>query len=95
MNELTRVILGSIVTEKSERFKAEENKYTFRVATGANKIDVRRAVEGLFKVHVTEVRVMNYMGQRRRMGAFSGRRPNWKKAIVRVKAGESIESLER
>ena len=95
MLEPARVILGTIVTEKSERLKANENKYTFRVATGSNKIQIRQAVERLFKVHVTDVKVMNYMGQRRRMGVFMGRRPSWRKAVVTLKAGESIESLER
>ena len=95
MDQLTRVIVGALVTEKSERLRAEHNQYTFRVASGVTKIEVRRAVEKLFKVHVTDVRVMNYLGKKRRMGMFSGRRPNWRKAVVTVKAGEKIEALER
>ncbi len=87
--------MGAVVTEKTERLKTEENRYTFRVTTGANKIEIRRAIEKLFKVHVTDVRVMNYLGQRRRMGAFVGRRPSWKKAMVTLKQGETIEALER
>ena len=93
--EPNRVVLGAVVTEKAERLRAGENKYTFRVATDANKIDIRRAVEHLFKVHVTDVRVMNQLGKIRRMGRYAGRRPDWKKAIVKVKTGESIEALER
>jgi large subunit ribosomal protein L23 len=95
VNDPSQVIKGVVVTEKSERLKAEENKYTFRVAPGANKIEIRRAVEVMFKVHVTDVKVMNFMGKVRRMGMFSGRRASWRKAIVRVKPGESIEALER
>ncbi|MFO7675902.1 MAG: 50S ribosomal protein L23 [bacterium] len=95
MQDYSRVIIGALVTEKSERIKADHNQYTFRVATGATKVEVRRAVEKLFKVHVTGVQVMNYLGKRRRMGMFSGRRPAWRKAIVTVKAGETIEALER
>ncbi len=95
MTEPTRVILSLVVTEKAERLKAEQNRYTFKVARTANKIEVRDAVERLFKVHVREVRVMNFLGKMRRMGRFSGRRPDWKKAIVTVKQGERIESLER
>ncbi|HDR00189.1 MAG TPA: 50S ribosomal protein L23 [candidate division WOR-3 bacterium] len=95
MDQLSRVIVGALVTEKSERLRAEHGQYTFRVATGATKIEVRRAVEKLFKVHVTDVRVMNYQGKKRRMGMFSGRRPDWRKAVVTVKAGERIEALER
>ncbi len=93
--EPTRVILGAVVTEKSERLKVDTNSYSFRVAVDANKIDVRRAVEQLFKVHVTEVRVMNQRGKLKRMGRFEGRRPSWKKAIVTLKQGDKIEALER
>jgi large subunit ribosomal protein L23 len=93
--EPTRVILSHVVTEKAERLKAEQSRYTFKVAPTANKIEVRDAVERLFKVHVREVRVMNYMGKMRRMGRSSGRRPDWKKAVVTLKQGERIESLER
>ena len=95
MTDSTRVILSLVVTEKAERLKAEQSRYTFKVAPTANKIEVRDAVERLFKVHVREVRVMNYMGKMRRMGRFSGRRPDWKKAVVTLKQGERIESLER
>jgi len=89
------VILSQVVTEKAERLRAEQSRYTFKVARTANKIEVRDAVERLFKVHVRDVRVMNYMGKMRRMGRFSGRRPDWKKAVVTLKQGERIESLER
>lgn len=90
-----KVILGALVTEKSERLKATESTYTFRVASGVNKIQIRQAVERLFKVHVTGVRVLNLMGKKRRMGMFTGRRPNWRKAMVTLKKGETIETLER
>jgi large subunit ribosomal protein L23 len=95
VTEPTRVVLSQVVTEKAERLKAERSRYTFRVAATANKIEVRDAVQRLFKVHVREVRVMNYLGKSRRMGRFSGRRPDWKKAVVTLKQGERIESLER
>ena len=95
MSEPTRVILSLVVTEKAERLKAEQSQYTFKVAPTANKIEVRDAVERLFKVHVREVRVMNFLGKMRRMGRFSGRQSDWKKAIVTLKKGERIESLER
>jgi large subunit ribosomal protein L23 len=95
MTEPTRVILSHVVTEKAERLKSEQSRYTFKVARTANKIEVRDAVERLFKVHVREVRVMNYLGKMRRMGRFEGRRSDWKKAVVTLKQGERIESLER
>ncbi len=95
MNEPARVILSQVITEKAERLKAEQSRYTFKVASTANKIAVRNAVERLFKVHVSDVRVMNYLGKMRRMGRFSGRRPDWKKAVVTLKQGERIDVLER
>lgn len=95
MTEPGSVVLGVIVTEKAERLKAGQSKYTFRVVPEANKIEIRKAVERLFKVHVKDVRVMNFLGKQRRMGMFSGRRPDWKKAIVTLKKSETIEALER
>lgn len=95
MTDATRVIIAPIVTEKSERLKGEASKYTFRVARRANKIDIRQAVEKLFRVHVTAVHVSNHGGKQRRLGRFVGRRPDWKKAVVTIKKGESIEALER
>lgn len=95
MTEPAGVILGTLITEKAERLKAGQNKYSFRVHVGANKIEIRKAVERLFKIHVIDVRVMNFMGKKRRMGIFAGRKSNWKKAVVTVKQGETIEALER
>uniref|UniRef100_A0A7C4CBJ5 Large ribosomal subunit protein uL23 n=1 Tax=candidate division WOR-3 bacterium TaxID=2052148 RepID=A0A7C4CBJ5_UNCW3 len=94
MIEPTRVILGALITEKAVRIKEEENAYAFRVLRTANKVSIRNAVEQLFRVHVTDVRVMNVGGKRRRMGMYAGRRPDWKKAIVVLKQGEKIEALE-
>jgi len=95
MNEPNRIVLGAVVTEKAERLRSEQTQYTFRVAREANKIEIRHAVERLFKVHVVDVRVMNQLGKLRRMGRFEGRRPDWKKALVTLKQGDSIEALER
>ncbi|MEO0079858.1 MAG: 50S ribosomal protein L23 [candidate division WOR-3 bacterium] len=95
MIEPRQIILGVLVTEKSERLKQNESKYTFRVAPSANKVTIRQAVEKLFKVHVTDVKVMMVGGKQRRMGLYMGYRPDWKKAVVTVKQGERIEALER
>jgi large subunit ribosomal protein L23 len=96
--EITEVIRHGIVTEKSVGLQ-EKNKYTFKVALEANKIDVRRAVEQLFKVKVVSVNIMRMPGKprviRRRgvaprhMGARE-----WKKAIVTLAPGESIDALK-
>ncbi|MGB9742995.1 MAG: 50S ribosomal protein L23 [candidate division WOR-3 bacterium] len=93
--EPRKVVLGVVVTEKAERLKEQGNSYTLRVNPKANKYQIRAAVEELFNVHVTEVRVMNFQGKRRRMGVFEGFRPAWKKAVVKLKPGEKIEGLER
>lgn len=95
MSEPTQIVHSAVITEKTERLKTEENKYTFKVAAGANKIEIRHAVEKLFKVHVTAVHVMVNPGKERRMGRYTGRRPDWKKAVVTLKKGETIEALER
>jgi large subunit ribosomal protein L23 len=66
----------------------------FEVARDANKIDVRRAVESVFKVTVTDVRTLIVRGKEKRVGRFSGRRPSWKKAFVTLKPGDNIEFFE-
>ncbi|HVV83702.1 MAG TPA: 50S ribosomal protein L23 [Kofleriaceae bacterium] len=66
----------------------------FEVAKDANKIEIRNAVEALFKVHVTGVRTLVARGKIKRVGRFSGRRPAWKKAIVTLKAGDQIAFFE-
>lgn len=87
------VVIRPIVTEKSHAMMAE-GKYTFRVATDATKGDIRRAVEILFKVPVTDVKTVNMKGKLRRQGRTQGYRPDWKKAIVTVQSGKTIEFFE-
>jgi large subunit ribosomal protein L23 len=85
------VVLRPIVTEKTLKRSERLNTYTFEVKDGANKIQVRDAVEHLFKVHVLSVRTQRVYGTRRRMGRRIGMTAPWKKAIIRLKAGETIE----
>ncbi len=85
------VLLRPLVTEKSLARAERRNTYTFEVAPGANKVQIRAAVERLFKVTVTGVRTQIGHGKARRMGRWLGRTADFKKAIVRVKAGDSIE----
>jgi large subunit ribosomal protein L23 len=88
------IIIRPIITEKSMR-DMEENKYTFAVDKSANKIEIKRAVEELFDVKVEKVNVINYTGKIRRMGRNVGRKPNWKKAFVKLKEGSKrIEFFE-
>jgi large subunit ribosomal protein L23 len=85
------VLLRPLVTEKTLRRAERENAYTFEVHAGANKVQIRDAVERVFKVGVVEVRTQNRKGKQRRLGRWIGSTPPWKKAIVRVKAGDTIE----
>jgi large subunit ribosomal protein L23 len=84
------VIKRPIVTEKGVAKKDAEETLCFEVASGANKVLVKAAVEQLFKVKVADVRTMNNVGKLRRRGKFSGYRSDWKKAYVRLKAGEKL-----
>jgi large subunit ribosomal protein L23 len=88
------VILRPIVTEKSSLMKEEGNQYVFEVARVANKIEIADAVEKLFKVKVLSVKVMNMEGKKRRLGRFSGKRPDWRKAIVKVSPKDKISFFE-
>jgi large subunit ribosomal protein L23 len=88
------IILRPIMTEKSMRQKEEQNTVTFRVRPDANKVEIREAIEELFKVKVTDVRTMGYEGKLKRMGRYQGRRADWKKAIVQLAPGHKIELVE-
>ena len=88
------VIRRPIVTEKSNIGREEQNLVTFAVAPAANKHQIRRAVEQLFDVRVMAVRTMRMPRKKRRVGRFLGHRPAWKKAIVKLAAGQAIEFFE-
>ena len=85
------VMIRPLITEKTLRLAERDNAYTFQVHAGANKVQVRDAIERIFDVGVIAVRTQNYMGKFRRVGRYTGATPNWKKAVVKVKAGDSIE----
>jgi large subunit ribosomal protein L23 len=88
------VIRRPLVTEKSNISREEHNVVTFAVDPRANKHEIRRAIESLFDVKVESVRTMRQPRKTRRVGRFSGRRTEWKKAIVRLAEGQSIEFFE-
>ncbi len=101
MREPHKVIIRPVVTEKSTRQGDEENVYAFIVAKDANKIDIARAVQSLWDVKVLDVRTMRYAGKARR--SFRGRMnknwnvgktPSFKKALVKLAEGDSIELYE-
>lgn len=91
--EARDILIKPIVTEKSTALM-EERKYTFRVPLSATKIQIRQAVEQIFKVKVQAVNTMRYEGKRKRLGRTQGRRSDWKKAVVTLKPGETIELFE-
>jgi len=84
------VIKRPIITEKAVGKKEAESTICFEVAPGANKTQIRQAVEKLFKVKVEEVRTTTQTGKLRRRGRFQGYRSDWKKAYVRLKAGQKM-----
>jgi large subunit ribosomal protein L23 len=85
-----QVIRRPLVTEKGVDKKDNERTLCFEVAPDANKTQVKAAVEKLFKVKVAEVRTAIFDGKLRRRGKFSGYRPEWKKAYVKLKAGQKV-----
>lgn len=90
MPTLYTVIRRPLITEKGLGVKETEGTLVFEVAAEATKTEVKQAVEALFKVKVAGVRTANFLGKERRRGKFSGYRPDWKKAYVRLKAGEKM-----
>ena len=107
MRDAQSIIKRPLLTEKSSRLRetggaaerhAEGDTYAqqvvFEVARDANKIEIRGAVQSLFKVTVTSVRTLVVRGKQKRVGKFAGRRPSWKKAFVTLKPGDNIEFFE-
>jgi large subunit ribosomal protein L23 len=93
--DYTDVIIAPFVTEKSTDLKDQQKLLCFKVHRKANKILIKRAVEELFKTQVEWVKVMNYKGKEKRFGRYSGHRPAWKKAYVKLKPdAKMIEYFE-
>ena len=92
--DIYQVIKEPHITEKANLQKSEANQVSFKVHRGANKVEIRQAVETLLKTKVLDVRTMNVRGKSRRMGRNVGRKSHWKKAIVTLAPGENIEFFE-
>ncbi|MFP4416127.1 MAG: 50S ribosomal protein L23 [Chitinispirillaceae bacterium] len=92
MSKYHNILRSPSVTEKNTLLR-EENKYVFEVARDANKQEIKSAVENVFGVKVQDVNTMVVKGKKKRMGRFVGYRSNWKKAIVKLAEGESIEQF--
>jgi len=94
MSDILLVIRKPLVTEKATRLQEKANQYVFEVIPTAGKIEIKRAVELRFKVHVESIRTIKIPGKVKRLGRFSGRRPDRKKAVVTIAKDEKIELFE-
>ena len=88
------IIRRPVVTEKSTDLREEADQIVFEVARDANKIEIKQAVEALFKVKVKKVRTIKVRGKNRRLGLSAGKKPDWKKAIVKLRPGDTIQIFE-
>ncbi len=93
------ILIKPLVTEKMTNLTADKGQYGFIVSPDANKIEIKKAIEKKFNVHVVSVRTMNYSGktktQFRKSGRFTGKTSKYKKAIITLKKGETIELFEQ
>ncbi len=94
MDNARDIIISPLISEKTMKLMEENNAYTFKVAKKANKIQIRQAIEEIFNVKVVKVNTMNMKGKRKRLGFTEGKRPDWKKAIIKLDDGDSIEIFE-
>lgn len=88
---LLSVLRAPLVSEKTARIQASNNQYVFEVATTATRVEVKAAVEELFKVKVLSVQVLNVMGKTKSFRFRTGKRQDWRKAYVRLEAGQTID----
>ncbi len=94
MKNAMQIIIRPLITEKSTVLREASNQYAFRVIPGASKRQIAAAVEELFDVHVTDVRTMRMQGKKKRLGRNLGRKPSWKKAIVTLVKGDTVDFFE-
>ena len=94
MKDSYSILKQPLITEKSNLLKEELNQIVFEVDKKANKIEIKEAVEKLFKVNVIKVHTINMQGKIKRLGRSRGKKPDWKKAIVTLKEGEHVDFFE-
>ena len=94
MRNFHEIVLRPLVTEKSTEQLEREGAYAFVVSVDANKVEIAKAIETFFNVKVRDVRTMQYRGKERRLGRYVGRRAGWKKAVVKLRDGDTIEIFE-
>ena len=87
------ILKGPIITEKSNDLLEKENKYTFKVALEANKVEIKQAIEEIFNVKVVDIATVRVLPKHRRVGKYEGYRPAYKKAIVKLAKDEKIDAF--
>ena len=95
IREPRSIVRRAMISEKGTRVRERDNSYLFEVAPDANKIQVKQAIEAIFQVKVASVRTLRVHGKPKRMGRYAGHRPDWKKAVVTLKKGQTIELFEQ
>jgi large subunit ribosomal protein L23 len=92
--DIYKIIKRPIITEKTTKLKQQQNSYVFEVDINATKSQVKEAIEKLFNVDVEDVRTIIIKGKLRRYGRYEGYKPDWKKAIVKIKQGQNIKQID-
>jgi large subunit ribosomal protein L23 len=95
MRDARQVVHRALITEKGSRLREKSNVYLFAVAPDANKIEIAKAIAEIFSVKVLTVRTLKYHGKPKRVGRYSGFRSAWKKAVVTLAEGQTIELFEQ
>lgn len=93
--EPRNIVRRARITEKGTKIREGQNGYLFEVARDANKIEIKKAIEAIFSVKVETIRTLRVHGKPKRVGRYAGHRPDWKKAIVTLKKGQTIELFEQ
>ena len=94
MKQLREIIIAPMMTEKTTTLNNLNNSYTFKVSLNANKIEIKKAIEKIFDVNVISVNTMRQRGKIKSMGRYSGKRADWKKAVVKLQPGDTIADFE-
>ncbi|RME20133.1 MAG: 50S ribosomal protein L23 [Deltaproteobacteria bacterium] len=94
MAELHDILIRPLITEKSTILTDDQNTYVFQVGLQANKIQIKQAIEQVFGVQVEDVRTVTVRGKTKRFGRYYGKRPNWKKAYVRLAEGDALNFFD-
>lgn len=94
MAELHDILIRPLITEKSTILTDDQNTYVFQVGLQANKVQIKQAIEQVFGVQVEDVRTVTVRGKTKRFGRYYGKRPNWKKAYVRLAEGDALNFFD-